>query len=144
MKTVLFLDVDGVLNQYNIPQRIRRKRTHGFSKMFDPFPKKVQRLSKLVKKYNIDVYVFSAWTIDNLRPFLPFTLSGDTRKYANDVEEIMKDYDKCILIDDEVSWGIYGHERKPIPKDLEVINIDGDYGMVLEDFKKLERTLKGD
>jgi len=144
MKTALFLDVDGVLNQYNIHQRIRRKRTHGLSKMFDPFPKKVQRLSKLVKKYNIDVYVFSAWTIKNLQPFLPFTLSGDTRKYADDVEDIMKDYNKCILIDDEVSWGIYGRERKAIPKDLEVINIDGDYGMILNDFKKLERILKGD
>lgn len=142
-KIVLFLDVDGVLNQYDRQARIRRTRTHGFHKAFNPFDKKVLRLARLVKKYNIDVYVFSAWTQENLQEFLPFSLKGDTNKYAETVLTVMKEYDKCILIDDELSSGLFGHERMVIPKGLITVQPNYDVGMVLQDFKKLEQILKG-
>lgn len=56
----LFLDIDGVMNQYRHCERIRRCRSKKISrsKCFDPFPKKVQRLSKLIKNYNIDMFIY--------------------------------------------------------------------------------------
>lgn len=144
----LFLDVDGVLNQYLISERKRRYKIHKrntYSKetdVFNPFQKKVLRLAKLVKKYKIDVYVFSAWTIEDIQPHLPFKLKGDVRKRAERVANIMNKYDKCILIDDELSGDIFGIERVPIPKEIITYQPDWKYGLVLRDFKKIEKIIE--
>ena len=100
---VLFLDVDGVLNQYDTHERIRRcKKLKYNSECMNPFTKKVLRLSKIVKQHNIDVYVFSAWSLDDLQKFLPFKLKGDTRKNIKNVNTISLQYKHSILIDDEL------------------------------------------
>jgi len=140
-KTALFLDVDGVLNQYRRCERIRRHKID-YDYTFRPFRKKVIRLAKLVKKYNLDVFVFSAWTIENLQPHLPFELKGDTRKWSERVLDIAKNYDTSILIDDELSSGLFGHERTEIPKELIIYQPHYDFGLVLEDFKKIDKMLK--
>ena len=107
-RIALFLDIDGVLNQYDNHERRNRYRKYinsGCLKENDslnPYPKKVQRLARLVKKYNLDVYLFSAWTEDDLQPFLPFKLVGDTNKWVKNVHEVSKDYDASLLIDDEL------------------------------------------
>src|SRR5574344_1803919 len=92
-KICLFLDIDGVMNQYRRCERIRRCRSKkiDWSKCFDPFPKKVQRLSKLIKEFNIDVYIFSAWTQKELEGFFPFKIAGDTCKNINIVNKISKE-----------------------------------------------------
>lgn len=148
MKGVLFLDVDGVLNQYRHCER--KKRYHRYLKSdtitndgFDPYPKKVMRLAKLVKKYNLDVYVFSAWTDENLQPHLPFKLSGDTGKWAKNVHEIAKDYDYSLLIDDEIhSNRIIGKERMGLDDSIVSYQPNWWYGLVLKDFKKIDKILK--
>ena len=141
-KIVLFLDIDGVLNQYRICERIKRNKRVGWSNAFNPFPKKVKRLAKLIKKYNLDVYVFSAWTQNKLQQHLPFKLKGDTGKYAVRVEEIIKKYDKALLIDDELINNLYGHERKEIPENLNTYQPNYNFGLVLKDFKKIDNILK--
>jgi len=146
-KNVLFLDIDGVLNQYRICERIKRYKKHECDNYsdktneFNPYPKKVQRLAKLVKKYNLDVYVFSAWTKENLQPFLPFELKGDTGKYASSVQEISENYDVYLLIDDELN-GVYGHERVKIPDTLLTYQPNWNFGLVLKDFQKIDKLLK--
>ena len=142
-KIAMFLDVDGVLNQYRISERKRRMRTMGYANTFEPFPKKIIKLAKLIKKYNIDVYVFSAWTIKDLQPHLPFILKGDTNKYAENVINIMKEYKYSILIDDELSSGLFGHERTTIPQNLLTYQPNYNYGLIQKDFKKINNLLKG-
>lgn len=141
MKICIFLDVDGVLNQYRISERIRRNRTKGFNKAFTPFPKKVQRLSKLINQYNIDVYLFSAWTEKKLSPHVPFTIKGDTRKDVNRVNEIAKEYMHSIIIDDEVS--VFNKEEYGI-LDSSIIQVQPhyNYGLVSKDFKKIKVLLR--
>ena len=145
---VLFLDVDGILNQYDISSRIRRKRTKGYSNIFNPFKKKVQRLSKLVKKYNMDVYLFSAWTEDKLKEFIHFELKGNTFKWAKNVNKIFKDYKHGIIIDDEISE-IDNPKRIETDKDRyqknkKIIRYQPlyNFGLVKDDFQKLNRILK--
>ena len=145
----LFLDVDGVLNQYRRCERIRRhkiEKRNNFKDEFDtfkPFQKKVKRLAKLVKKYDIDVYVFSAWTIENLQPHVPFELKGDTRKHGANVNEIAKLYKHNILIDDEASVIFDKSERYNIDRRIAMYQPHYDYGLVLKDFKRLDYILKG-
>jgi len=152
---VLFLDVDGVLNQYNHHERIRRYKIHRLNNFstktdtFNPFKKKVLRLSKLVKKYNIDVYVFSAWTIKKLQIHLPFKLIKDTHKWACNVNSISKNYRFSVLIDDEVSSFINKKEIEEYEKgryilDKNIITYQPNYkfGLVKKDFIKLDRLFK--
>lgn len=140
MSICIFLDVDGVLNQYRISERIRRNRTHGFNKAFTPFPKKVQRLSKLIEQYNIDVYLFSAWTEKKLKPHVPFTIKGDTNKNVERVNEIAKSYTHSIIIDDEVS--VFRDEKYGI-LDPAIIQIQPqyEYGLISEDFRRIKLLL---
>ena len=140
-KIVLFLDIDGVLNQYRHCERVRRchLKKIGWSKCFDPYPKKVIRLSRLVKKYNIDVFVFSAWTKSSLEKFLPFNLVGDTRKNISNLNYIAKSYERSILIEDEVRGYLNRGYTFEVDK---VIIPQCDFGLVLKDFKILERYLK--
>jgi len=150
-KIVLFLDVDGVLNSYDIPIRIRRHKIHkkaGFSKEtdeFNPFQKKVLRLAKLVKKYNIDVYVFSAWTDYNLQPHLPFKLKGDTGKYIDRMNKISKEYKHSILIDDEIisigQRGVKGQDIR-FEKNITLFQPKYDKGLVRKDFIKLDKIFQ--
>ena len=140
MKICLFLDVDGVLNQYRITERIRRNRTKGFNRSFDPFPKKVQRLTKLIQDYDIDVYLFSAWTEKKLSPFITFDIKGDTRKKINLVNEISKGYDHAIIIDDEVSV----FKKEPygvLDPDIKQFQPNYEYGLITEDFKRIKQHL---
>jgi hypothetical protein len=141
MKGVLFLDVDGVLNQYNRAERIRRVRTKGFMECLDPFQKKVKRLHKLVKKYNLDVYVFSAWNKEDLQFHLPFELKGDTRKRGDTTNEISLRYDFSILVDDEASAIFDKKDRYNLSKDIILYQPNGDFGLVLVDFIKLDNIL---
>lgn len=140
-KTVLFLEIDGVLNQYRNCERVRRchSKKIGRSKHFDPYPKKVLRLSKLVRKYNIDVFVFSAWTKSRLEKFLPFDLVGDTRKNISKLNDIAKGYERSILIEDEVRGDLYKGYTFEVDK---IILPHYKFGLVLKDFKVLERYLK--
>ena len=152
MKIALFLDVDGVLNQYRISERIKRYKKHerkGFSEetdCFNPFQKKVLRLNKLIKKYKIDVIVFSAWTEKDLQSHLPFNLKGDASKWISDVNFYAKQYDKCLLIDDEISSilerGCKGEKIK-FENNIIFYQPNSDFGLVLKDFKKIENILKG-
>lgn len=138
----LFLDIDGVMNQYRHCERIRRchSKKIGRSKCFAPFPKKVQRLSKLIKKYNIDVYIFSAWTQKELEKFFPFNISGDTRKSVSEINRISKDYDVSILIEDEV----IGYTNKGYVFEVSKIFIPHyDFGLVKKDFNNIKNYLKG-
>jgi len=147
MNNALFLDVDGVLNQYDNAQRKQLYRKYVRSKfdpkfdVFNPYSKKVFRLSKLIKKYNFDVFLFSAWTIRDLQPFVPFEILSDTRKSSESVIEIMAEYDNALLIDDELSSGLFGYERSQIPSNLITYQPNYKYGLVLRDFKKLEYVL---
>jgi len=141
-KIVLFLDVDGVLNQYRRSERIRRHKID-YDFCFAPFKKKVKRLAKLVKRYDLDVHVFSAWREKDLQPHLPFKLCGDTLKWVENVHEVSKEYKHSILIDDEVT-----HYRKA-GKDNEMLNDNIItyqphylYGLVLKDFQKLDKIIK--
>jgi hypothetical protein len=148
---VLFLDIDGVLNQYNIHERIRRYKIHkkdNFSKktdVFNPFPKKVLKLFKLIKKYNIDIYVFSAWTQEDLETHLPFELKGDTGKLIKNLNEISKTYKYSILIDDELfaieKIGVKGQNIR-LNKNLIKYQPNLKYGLVNKDFIKLEKIFK--
>ncbi len=139
----LFLDVDGVLNQYNNHERMRRFKI-GYNCTFEPFQKKVLRLAKLVKKYNLDVYVFSAWAIEDLQPHLPFQLKGDTRKWVKNVHEIATQYQYSLLIDDEVScYCEIGKDQKQLDNSIHIYQPDYNYGLVLKDFKNIDRILKG-
>lgn len=138
----LFLDVDGVLNQYRVSERIKRFKI-GYDYTFQPFSKKVLRLAKLVNKYNLDVYLFSAWTIDDLQRYLPFKIKGDTRKWACNVNDISKEYKHSILIDDEVQ-GLFNNVGERYDLDSTIITYQPNYnfGLVLKDFKNIERILK--
>jgi hypothetical protein len=144
---VLFLDVDGVLNQYDRHERIRRHKLHkkaDFSMetdSFNPFIKKVLRLTKLVKKYKIDVYVFSAWTAKNLQPHLPFKLTGDSNKWISTMNEISAEYKHAIVIDDEISViSDRGCKGEDIKIDSNIITFQPYYqfGLVKKDFVKLD------
>ena len=138
----LYLDVDGVLNQYRECERMRRFKI-GYEHTFNPFQKKVLRLAKLVKKYDIDVYVFSAWSFDDLQPHLPFKLKGDTHKWACTVNEIAEGYKYNLLIDDEVSGFIHKKgERYELDSKVDTYQNNYLFGLVLEDFKKIERILQ--
>jgi len=135
-KIAIYLDVDGVLNQYDSNQRIYRKKKHGWGGIMDPFPKKVLRLNKLIKKYNIDVYLFSAWHTEELQPHVPFKIKGELYK-LDKLFEIMKvDYDLNILIDDEA-------DHYNVPKDFKIIQPYYEYGLVKKDFRNLERIING-
>ena len=145
---VLFLDVDGVLNQYDNHERIRRHNIHkknGFSaetEEFNPYPKKVKRLSKLVKKFNIDVYVFSAWTEENLQPYLPFKLKGDTGKWIENVNKIAGNYKFSILIDDEISAILLNGtncSEERLNKNILTYQPYFNHGLVSKDFRELEK-----
>lgn len=141
MKICLFLDIDGVMNQYRHSERIRRchSKKIGWSKCFDPYPKKVQRLTKLIKKYNIDVFIFSAWTKNNLIPFFKFDIKGDTRKSIAELNDIAKNYDISILIEDEV----LGYKHKGYTFEVSKIFIPHyDFGLVKKDFNKIKNYLK--
>lgn len=140
-KIAMFLDVDGVLNQYSVHERLRRNRLV-FNSAFTPYPKKIARLSKLVKKYNIDVYVFSAWSIEKLQPHIPFKLCGDTYKYAGNLMRISRSYDFSLVIDDELSSGLFGKERMTIPYWIKQYQPNHLYGLVKDDFRKLELIIK--
>jgi len=142
----LFLDVDGVLNQYRRSECIRRHKID-YDFCFTPFKKKVMRLSKLVKKYNLDVYVFSAWTEENLQPHLPFKLCGDTGKWIENVNEASNKYKHSILVDDEISPKMgkengYGGEQVNLKEDIVTYQPHYNFGLVLKDFKKLDKILK--
>jgi len=145
-KIALFLDVDGVLNQYRRSERIRRHRID-YDFCFAPFKKKVARLTKLVKKYNIDVYVFSAWTEENLQSHLPFKLSGDTLKWIKNVNKQAEEYEHSLLIDDEISPKMgkengYGGEQVVLTENIITYKPHNNFGLVLKDFKKIDRILK--
>lgn len=101
MKIALFLDIDGVLNQYRHSERIKRFENPKYKDEFDPYPKKILRLYKVLKKYNIDVHLFSAWTKEDLDTIVPFEILTDTGKYTENVNKISLDYDLSILLDDE-------------------------------------------
>jgi hypothetical protein len=150
----IYLDVDGVLNQYDVHERLRRHKIHKRNKFsketdtFNPFGKKVLRLYNLIKKYQIDVYVFSAWRLEDLQPHLPFKLMGDTRKWANQVNEISKNYTFNLLIDDEVSSFINRPEntqwelgRYKLNKNILTYQPNYNFGLVKKDFKTLKRIL---
>jgi len=152
-KIAIYLDVDGVLNQYDHHERIRRYKIHKKAKfssktdVFNPFQKKVLRLYKLIKKYNVDTYVFSAWTLKDLQLHVPFKLLGDTCKWANQVNEISKNYSFNLLIDDEVSSFInreekdYEKGRYKLNKNIITYQPHYNFGLVKKDFKNLERIL---
>ena len=135
--TCIFLDVDGVLNQYNREERMRRVRTKGFSGAFNPFPKKVQRLHKIIIEFNIDVYLFSAWTTEKLSEFVRFNITEDTRKDVERINEISKQYKKAILIEDELL-----HFEDKLDVGILTLQPNYDYGLVLSDFHKLKRLLE--
>ena len=147
--SAIFLDIDGVLNQYNHHERKRRHNIHkasGFKEeldTFNPAKKKIQQLSAVVNRYNVDVYVFSAWSSERLQPFLPFTLKGDTIKRMTNVIDLMVKYKQNILIEDEYKTELFGKDRLPLPKGLTLMKINGDFGMVKKDYTKLNRLLKG-
>lgn len=137
---VLFLDVDGVLNQYDRHERIRRcKKVKYKSECFNPFTKKVLRLSKLVKRYNIDVYVFSAWELVDLQEFLPFKLKGNTRKNIENVNNLSLQYKHSILIDDELSAYEDRYGKIKVDKKLQPYY---EYGFCKKDYVILENYLK--
>jgi len=147
-KIAVYLDVDGVLNQYNTNQRIYRKKKHGWGGIMNPFPKKILRLNKLIKKYNIDVYLFSAWTIDDLQPFLPFSIKEDTNKMAKNINRISKNYDFNLVIDDEISAIInrpeiksYDIGRYKLDSNIKTYQPNLEFGLVKKDFRNLERIL---
>jgi predicted PilT family ATPase len=146
MSTIaLFLDVDGVLNQYRVSERIRRFKI-GYDYTFQPFKKKVLRLSKLVKKYNIDVYVFSAWTEDDLQKYLPFRLKGDTKKWISHMNEVSESYKHSIVIDDEISTiATHGCKGEDVRLNANIVKYQphSSYGLVLKDFKNIDKILKG-
>jgi len=141
-KIALFLDVDGVLNQYMVSERKRRVKTKGFFNVFDPFPKKVIRLHKLIKRYDIDVYVFSAWTKEKLQHYLPFKLCGDTFKLGKFVNKVSEEYKHSVLIDDEASVIFDEKERYNINEKVIKYQPNGDIGLVLNDFKKLDKLFR--
>lgn len=142
MKICLFLDVDGVLNQYRISERIRRCQNSkiGRSKCFNPYPKKVKRLSSIINKYNIDVYIFSAWRKEELEKLVHFKLLGDTRKSIEAVNSIAKSYDYSILIDDEYSALI---KRYGTPEVDKFFQPNYEFGLCKKDFRLLKLYLKG-
>jgi len=146
-KSVIILDIDGVLNQYNHHERKRRHKIHkasGFKDSldtFNPAKKKILKLSAIVKRYNVDVYVFNAWSLERLQLFLPFTLKGDTIKLMSNVIDIMVDYDRNILIEDEYKPELFGKDRLPLPKGLILMKINDDFGMAKKDYTKLDRLL---
>jgi len=148
-RSAIFLDVDGVLNQYNHHERKRRHKIHkasGFKEeldTFNPSKKKILQLSALVKRYNVDVYTFSAWSSERLQPFIPFILKGDTIKRMTNVMELMSNYSKNILIEDEYKTELFGKDRLPLPKGLTLMKINGEFGMIKSDYSKLNRLLKG-
>ena len=145
---VLFLDVDGVLNQYDNHERMKRYKISekdGFSEEtdeFNPYQKKVKRLAKLVKTFNIDVYVFSAWTEGNLQPHLPFKLKGDTGKWIKNVNKIAEDYKYSILIDDEISAILLNGtncSEERLNENILTYQPYFNHGLVSKDFRKLEK-----
>jgi len=153
-KIAMFLDVDGVLNQYNINERKRRNKIYKKSnydinkKVFAPFNKKILRLYKLIKKYDIEVYLFSAWTKEELEYYLPnkFKLyfKEDTYKYISNMNKIAMNYENSLLIDDEASSikekGLKG-EKCNIYKNIMMYQPDGNYGLIKKDFRNLEKIL---
>lgn len=153
MSKALFLDVDGVLNQYNIHERKRRYKIDKQS-TFNPFRKKVLRLSKLIKKFNLDVYVFSAWTLEDVLPHFPKEVhkffKGDTKKWISRMNEISKQYRYSVVIDDELSS--YNSKFLETGKSLkdEEVQINSniiqyqpyyEFGLVKEDFIKIKGIL---
>jgi hypothetical protein len=142
-KIALFLDIDGVLNQYNIDSRKYRYKK-SYNHTFEPFKKKILKLAKLVKKYNIHVYIFSAWTQKELEEYLPFKIYGDTRKWAENVIEISKEYKHNLIIDDEIQYQkrIFGHERISLPENIILHKPYYDLGLINKDFRKLEHILE--
>ena len=145
--SAIFLDVDGVLNQYNHHERKRRHRIHkasGFKEeldTFNPAKKKIQKLASIVKRHSVDVYIFSAWSSERLQPFLPFTLKGDTIKRMTNVIDLMTQYKQNILIEDEYKTELFGKDRLPLPKGLTLMKVNGDFGMIKKDFVKLNNFL---
>lgn len=135
-KIAIFLDVDGVLNQYRISERKRRLKTKGKNKIFDPFPKKIKRISKYVTKYNIDVHLFSAWSKEKLMNFLPFNIIEDTRKSEDKINEISRKYKLSIIIDDEIS------HYKNINANIIKIQPDYIFGFIKKDELILKKILK--
>jgi hypothetical protein len=148
-KSAIYLDVDGVLNQYNYHERKKRHLVHkasGFKDEFDPFNpylKKIQKLSSIVKRYDVDVYLFSAWSLEKLQPFIPFKLKGDTNKIMSNVIDIMPLYTQNILIEDEYKMELFGKDRLALPKGLSILKINGEVGMINKDFNKLRSKLEG-
>ena len=134
----IFLDIDGVLNQYNINERKRRTRTKGFDRAFDPFKKKVLRLAKLVKKYDIHIYIYSAWTQEDLEVFLPFKIYGDTYKQIERVNEISKNYDYNILIDDEIT---HIQDLGLLKSRVILYGVNYQYGLIKDDFIRLNNII---
>ena len=106
-----------------------------------PYPKKIERLNKIIQKYNLDVYIFSAWTQEELENIYPFKISGDTNKNTKKVIEILSNYDIAIMIDDEVSY--YKNDFICIEEKISFLQPYYEEGMVLKDFKKLENIIKG-
>lgn len=151
-KIALFLDVDGVLNQYRVSERLKRHKIYkksGFDKKYDcfnPFRKKVLKLSKLIKKYNMDVYIFSAWTKEDLVQYLPFEIKGDTRKWISNVNKVSERYTNCLLIDDEISIilerGCKG-EILNFNSNIKMYQPNWEFGLVKKDFKKIDKIMKG-
>ncbi len=114
--------------------------------MFCAFSQKSFAVSKIGKKYNLDVIVFSAWNIEKLQPYLPFELKGDTSKWISKVNFYAKQYDKCLLIDDEISAilekGCKG-EVIDFENNIQFYQPKWEYGLVKKDFLKLNKLLKG-
>ena len=142
-RVALFLDIDGVLNQYNIDSRKYRDKK-SYEHTFEPFKKKILKLTKLVKRYNIHVYIFSAWTLKELEEYLPFKIYGDTRKWAENVIEISKEYKHNLIIDDEIRYQtrIFGHERIYLPENIILHKPYYELGLISKDFRKLEHILE--
>jgi hypothetical protein len=142
-KIALFLDIDGVLNQYNIDSRKYKLKKHQDYNM-KPYKKKILKLTKLIKRYNIHVYIFSAWRQKELEEYLPFKIYGDTRKWAENVIEISKEYKHNLIIDDEIQYKtrIFGHERIPLPENIILHKPYYEFGLINKDFRKLEHILE--
>lgn len=60
----VYFDIDGVMNQYRPVKESEDSKKIGLFKCFNQV-KKTRSFSKLIKNYNIDVYIFSDWIKKN-------------------------------------------------------------------------------
>lgn len=137
MKIAIILDIDGVLNQYRKSERIRRHKKLEYLQIFAPYPKKVNRLNRLIKKYNIDIFLFSAWSKQEIEDCTSLSIKIDTRKSVDTVNTYTRGYSEIIFIEDEpksyIEQGLFY---------TKLIQPNYEFGMVLKDFVRLENYLK--